>query len=148
MKTCSKGFSLLELLITLSIASLLLLLAIPAWKNIREQQEINALTRRLQATFTYARNQAILRHEVILITPQNNNWKNGWRVITEKHQQTLQVFTPPPNHLQLQLIVLRKNNQIKIMPDGTTNGSNGHFSYSKTNLIFNRGGRLHTEHKP
>jgi prepilin-type N-terminal cleavage/methylation domain-containing protein len=147
MKNLYRAFSLLELLATVAIVSILLLLATPSYQTFYHHQETNTLTQQLTQTFTYARNQAVLRQQIILVTPQQGNWQNGWSITVEKTQQILREFAPPPKYMQLQLVILRNNNIIRFMPDGTTNGSNGHFSYDKTFLFFNRGGRFHIEQR-
>ncbi len=145
MKNFYRAYSLLELFITVAIVSIVLLLATPSYQTFYHHQETTALTQQLTQTFSYARNQAVLRQQTILIIPQQGNWQHGWCITIEKTQQVLREFGPPPKDLQLQLVVLRNNNIIRFMPDGTTNGSNGHFSYDQTSLFFNRGGRLHIE---
>jgi prepilin-type N-terminal cleavage/methylation domain-containing protein len=135
MKNLCRAYTLLELLATVAIVSILLLIATPSYQTFYHHQETNALTQQLTQTFSYARNQAVIRQQIIVVIPQQGNWQNGWSIIIEKTQQILRYFAPPPKNIQLQLVVLRNNNLIRFMPDGTTNGSNGHFSYDNT-LLF------------
>jgi len=85
MKKLSFGFTLLELMITLAIASILAAVAIPSMQvfiqNERLVTQINSLLSHLQ----YARSEALTRHQQVVLCASSNgssctagNWADGW----------------------------------------------------------------------
>lgn len=141
------GYSLLELIACLVITSILLLLATPAWHNIIQQQQETAITQRLTQTLNYARTQAILRKQTLIICPLANpdkvicgqDWQQGWQIMTEQAERLR--YMAAPVAIPIQWRDLRQTQQINVAPNGTTEGYNGSFYYGKTQLSVNRGGR-------
>jgi type IV fimbrial biogenesis protein FimT len=85
----SRGFSLFELLITLSVAAILLGLAVPSFKELwldsQRSVAVNALVRGLHL----ARSTAVFRNQVVSLCPsadgqtcvsQTDDWQRGWIV--------------------------------------------------------------------
>ena len=145
MKTI--GYSLLELLACLAIVSLFATFATTSWHHLMQRQKANAITQSLIRTVNYARTQALVRQQPLLICPLTegsihcgNDWSIGWQVTTLQAQR-LRYITPPAN-LRIQWRDLRQTNQIKISPNGDAQGSNGSFYYGQTQLSLNRGGRI------
>ena len=74
------GFTLTELLITVSIAAILLTLAVPSFTNLILTQNVRAGATDLQTSLIFARSEAIKRAESVSMIPTGGNWKNGWTV--------------------------------------------------------------------
>jgi type IV fimbrial biogenesis protein FimT len=88
-RSTSQGFTLVELLITVSLTAILLALAVPPFRdmilNNRRAAQLNALT----ASLNLARSAAVKSGStaVVCITPDCDTgatqWEDGWRVIVD-----------------------------------------------------------------
>jgi type IV fimbrial biogenesis protein FimT len=74
------GFTLTELLLTVSLIGLLLTLAVPSFSNLILTQNVRAGASDLQTSFIFARSEAIKRAAPVSVVPTGGNWKNGWSV--------------------------------------------------------------------
>ena len=138
------GFTLLELLIALVLASIVLSLAIPAWKEFTQKTRAQLITLELENSIAYARLQAVINYTIILINPINNNYQNGWEVSEASTSKMLKKY--PATSIIIKTSNFSHANQITIRPDGMTNGSNGRFIIGHYySLIINRGGRVYIE---
>lgn len=86
-KLC-KGITLLELLITLSIMSILLSLAAPSFTNLVAEVRLASVADDLYSSLQLARTEAVKRAVKVEICPSadganclvGNNWNSGWMV--------------------------------------------------------------------
>ncbi len=76
-----RGFTLIEMLITITILAILLALALPSMLALIRDQRVKAATYDVYATFIFARSEAIKRNANVLITPNATDWGGGWRVL-------------------------------------------------------------------
>lgn len=79
MNNKKNGFTLIELIVTISVLVILALVATPSISNLLAKQKLNMTTRDLVSTFNEARNQAVLLHkntEVILHSTLENTSTN------------------------------------------------------------------------
>ena len=76
----NRGFTLTELLMTLSIASILLTLGIPSMGTYVSNSSSKQAFSRLQMDLIVARNKAIARGETVRITPAVGGFSQGWTV--------------------------------------------------------------------
>ncbi len=96
MKTNNRGFTLIEMMVTIVIAGILMAIAIP---NFRVAQRNNCMTTSanlLVASLQYARSEAIKRRQDVMVTAgaelgvppadSDNEWGGGWYVWTEARQ--------------------------------------------------------------
>ena len=141
------GYSLLELMACLAIVSLLATFSTATWHVIIQRQQADVITQSLIRTLHYARTQAILQQQPMLICPLADNelicgqdWRIGWQVLAPNAKRLRYIASPA--NLPIEWRDLRQTNQIKILPNGTTEGSNGSFYYGKNQLSINRGGRI------
>lgn len=74
-----RGFSLIELLIVLGIASLLLAVGVPAMKYLTDTNKIRSASYSILANINFARNEAIKRNSEVSIIP-DSEWNNGWNI--------------------------------------------------------------------
>ena len=86
MHGCCRGFTLLELLMTVALAALILTLGLPSFENTlarsRQRVEINALFHAIHL----ARKESIRRRQVVSLCPSNDqqscsgttDWSSGW----------------------------------------------------------------------
>lgn len=94
-----RGFTLIELMVTLVVAAILLALAVPSFtamiKKNRASSDVSALT----TAIAYARSEAVARNKDICVTVPSaqGTWKDGWLVRIEDGScagDQLRVFAP------------------------------------------------------
>ena len=74
------GFTLTELLVTVSVISVLLTLAVPSTTNLILAQNVRTGVSDLQTSLYFARSEAIKRAADVNVVPSSGDWKNGWTV--------------------------------------------------------------------
>jgi len=86
-----KGFTLLELMVSLAILAILLAIGVPGFQSFIQNRQFNASLDGLESALYLARSEAITRAENITLCRRNsggnacengNNWNNGWLVKT------------------------------------------------------------------
>lgn len=78
----SLGFTLVELLITLSVLALVLSIAVPSFSSFLTGQRIKSTAFDFEATLLLARSEAIKRSGNVDIDATNSAWSNGWQVLS------------------------------------------------------------------
>lgn len=88
-----KGFSLFELLTTLTIAGIGLSLAVPSMQNIVADSQQTTAINELVSTMHLARSAAITRNEQVTVCPSStglycddSRWEDGWIYFTDPDQ--------------------------------------------------------------
>jgi len=74
------GFTLTEMLVTVSLVSILLTLAVPSFNNLILTQNVRTGASDLQTSLIFARSEAIKRASDVNIIPTLGDWRNGWTV--------------------------------------------------------------------
>ncbi|MBX3654476.1 MAG: GspH/FimT family pseudopilin [Ramlibacter sp.] len=86
-----RGFTLVELLITVAIVSLLLTMAIPSFSGLLARRSLSAAMSDLAADFRFARVEALRRSATVSICRSANgtscatsgSWGNGWIIFSD-----------------------------------------------------------------
>lgn len=82
----SGGFTLLELMVTVAVAGVLMMVAIPAYQGMVQRNTMTSTINDLVGDIYYARSEAITRGTRVSICPSDGqpkctgNWLNGWIV--------------------------------------------------------------------
>jgi len=102
-----KGFTLIELFVTLIIVSILLTIAVPNFNAFMKANLLATTTNKLVTSLNLARSEAINRGGRVTICKSDDglackalgNWSQGWIVFTDETNSTPPVFSPPAETL-------------------------------------------------
>lgn len=84
--TKSLGFTLIELIVTISIAAILMGIAIPSFTSIINSTRLTTYANELVASLNLARSEAVKRGVQISVRRKgsaNQNWDSGWDIFTD-----------------------------------------------------------------
>jgi len=76
----SSGFTLVEMLITLSVIGVLLAIAVPSFRQMMLSHGIRTASFDLFSSLEYARSEAIKRNALVSVKP-DSTWSTGWKVV-------------------------------------------------------------------
>lgn len=121
-----KGFTLVELLVTLAVLSILMTVGIPGFQNFIESNRLTGVTNDLVGALNYARSEAVKRGVPVVLCKTANgtscatsgNWEGGWLVAVNADNDM------PP--------VISSTDVLKVWdaaPSGYTVGSSGLSDY-------------------
>ena len=90
MPSRSRGFSLLELMITITVMAILLAIAVPSLRDVIHRNEVSSASNALLASVSYARAEAITRGQLVSMCPGDESgctsgskvFDQGWIVYT------------------------------------------------------------------
>jgi type IV fimbrial biogenesis protein FimT len=84
LRGCMRGFTLIELMVTLAIGSILMLIAVPSFETYRRNAELTSFTNTLVASINAARGEAMKRGMNAMVVPNDGaNWASGWVVFVD-----------------------------------------------------------------
>ncbi|EKO3708603.1 GspH/FimT family pseudopilin [bacterium 19MO03SA05] len=95
-----RGFTLLELLITVSIVTLMLAFAAPSYRQVNQQIKMTALANDLHGFFMQAKSEAVFRNQDVWLHVEGMPSNTGeWRLLLFSHdsQSTLHDSAPSLN---------------------------------------------------
>lgn len=87
----SHGFTLVELMVTVTIMAILTMIALPSYRDTIRRNQVNSASNALLASLNYARAEAITRAQIVTLCPSataagctsgGTAWENGWMVYT------------------------------------------------------------------
>lgn len=90
-----KGFTFIELTITVAITSIILVGVIPSFNQWAERQRITTAGHDFLNTLMYARAQANYRSTRAALTYREGDWRSGWVVYLDKNKNGLQDSDEP-----------------------------------------------------
>jgi type IV fimbrial biogenesis protein FimT len=79
IKSKNKGFTLVELIITLLIGSLLLAWGVPEYRELKARRMVTDITNDIVTSFTQARAEAVRYGNNVEVSP-NGTWQDGWTI--------------------------------------------------------------------
>ena len=84
-KSQQAGFTLIELMVTVAIAAVLMMVAVPSLSTYRRNAELTSITNTLVASINTARGEALKRGLSAMVVPVNNGsvWTAGWTVFVD-----------------------------------------------------------------
>jgi type IV fimbrial biogenesis protein FimT len=161
----SKGFTLVEAIVTMSVASILLAIGVPALVALADRARAMTAMQALRADLALARGAAIMRRQQVVACPSpdgagcasGSNWSEGWLVFMDadgnrqpdRPGDVLHVRRLPARDRRL-LGVTANRAFVRYQVDGRSANSNLTFSIcSRGNLagkvILSNMGRVRTE---
>ena len=93
-KIRSRGFTLIELMITVSIAAILMMVAVPSFTAYRRNAELTSVANKVVGSINAARGEALKRGMTAFIVPLDNgtNWDVGWAAFVDKSATRQQTY--------------------------------------------------------
>ena len=80
------GFTLIELMVTVSIAAILMMVAAPSFVSYQRNSELSSITNTFLSAINAARGEAMKRNMYAGISPRDSsNWSSGWIVYIDKN---------------------------------------------------------------
>lgn len=96
-----RGFTLIELMVTLSVLAIMLGIGVPSFRNFIAAQKVKTAAYELVSSMMLARSEAVKRNSAVLVTPgAAAAWAGGWSVsagaTTLQQQQAVDGVTITP----------------------------------------------------
>ncbi|WP_076542948.1 GspH/FimT family pseudopilin [Shewanella sp. UCD-KL21] len=133
-----RGFTLVELMTTVTVASILLAIGVPALKSVQLQIRAKSNISTIQHSLQFARNMAINYGVRVTVCPLNDgkcstDWQAGYAIFLD---------TGKSNQLDAEDTILKQINPfhgddiiqynrkaVRFLPDGLASGTNGTLTY-------------------
>jgi type IV fimbrial biogenesis protein FimT len=98
----TRGFTLVEMMITIAVMALVLSLAVPSFTNMIRNNRLASGSNELISALTYARSEAVKRRLNVSVCARDgdacstdvNNWGQGWLIFTDDLAPSGQLDTP------------------------------------------------------
>jgi type IV fimbrial biogenesis protein FimT len=80
MRRMSRGFTLIEVMVVITIAGVMLGIGVPSFKNFVAGQRVKTAAGDFSTAAIYARSEAIKRNAEVGLVAAAGGWKDGWSV--------------------------------------------------------------------
>ena len=118
MTSKRRGFTLIELMITLAVLVILITLGAPSFNNLVLNQRVKTAASDVHSSLIFARSEAIKRNANVNIVRNGVSWLNGWSVrttdaapITLKTQDAIANLTVVPSSSE-SVIAFRRDGRL------------------------------------
>lgn len=76
----NRGFTLIEVMVTVAIAGIVMMFALPSYQNTVKNNCLTTGTNTLVTSLQLARSESTKRRQDITVTAKSGNWATGWTV--------------------------------------------------------------------
>lgn len=142
----SKGFTLIELAVTIAVVAILLTLAVPSFNSLIQSNRVTGHANGMVSALHFARSEAVNRSETVRFCPVNaaqtdcdedGDWAAGWIALVQSGPdagEIVRVWPAVPESLSLdhQTDAAIDDDFIDLMPLGNVGAGNGDFVYRWT----------------
>lgn len=132
------GFTLLELLVTLSVVAVLVAIGLPSFRGLHDRLRADAARMQLVATFATARSTAVTRNLPVSICASQNGrrcegeWTQGWMIYLDPRKQShpasagsvLRLDRPTGSVTTMTVTTTTGRPRLRYTPDGRSIGTN------------------------
>lgn len=85
-----KGFTLIELMITVAIMSIMLTVGLPSFQSIIASSRLTSSANAMISALQLARSEALKQHKTVIIAPQKDKgWSDGWGVFIDLNKDDI-----------------------------------------------------------
>lgn len=164
-----RGFTLVELMVTVSVAAILATIGIPAFTGMINSNRVTATTNELVTALNLAKSEAIRSGSNSIICKLNDtgdgcnnagNWSNGWLLFNDSNndgaldggERIVRVHGAPEASLNFTFInTVNADNTINFRPNGTSNVNgrfcleNGYQAENSRAVVIKQSGRINAE---
>jgi len=81
--TINKGFTLIELMITVAIMSIMLAIGLPSFQSIIASSRLTSSANAMVSALQLARAEALKQHKTVVIRKKDDDWAKGWEVFVD-----------------------------------------------------------------
>lgn len=162
------GFTVIELMVTVSIAAVLLVTAVPSLRQFTLQQRMKAAISNLQNDLMMGRSEAVHLNTRVVGCPGDpdagcsgaNDWSSGWIVFADDnadrlYQRSETLIRHGQGHRELFIRSSAGRTEIRFFPDGSAPASNGSISFcgpggpdKARKLVISNVGRIRRDAAP
>lgn len=142
----TRGFTLAEAVIAITISVVTLGLGLPALQTLNQHQQLKATSNLLMSSLVLARNESIMRNKPVLVDNTDEDWTSGWTIYVDANNNAmldpseviLAIMPPPPRGISIKgNIPVRR--YIRYTSSGRTKIQSGGFQAGTLTLCHSLG---------
>lgn len=126
----SRGFTLVELMVTIAVLAVMLAIAVPSFQEFTRRNRVVAASNSLVSALALARSEAIKR--AARVTVASANWTGGWQVFVDagtvgdaSGDTVLRVYQPNASNAPVVTADANFSSYISYLPSGESQGNGG-----------------------